>query len=704
MGGDAQKVLPGRAGEKKKRLLSVGIDSYREVLWKIPAFTLILLSSAGIPLKVLWDDTYLVAWSSIILLYLPVSIYRYTSSKKTVEFIAAILITVNTAVQFGNQGIRFLYYPLAILSAIYFPRRINITALLIVIFLESANYYFSNPLTRNIIQHAGFSSSLAIISILTSFLFQKERKARDIAYKTLRELESKAEELDPFGGSEGEVVIKAISDDARFGHLVASGIQLEDDLRNMLHLIRKSLSAHTVCLFTPEKEGALGIRAFDSESEFILKNKRIEPGEGYVGWIWKERIPLNISEVKGGFGALGFYSGDMDVKSLMGAPLFDHGLFVGAIIADSKKISAFSKKEEELIEAFGNEVIKVLKKAKLDQQIDFSVRGLRTLNEISSKLSSTLNLKEIGEKLVELSNLIVPYDHGFILLYDEDKRVMELLASKNLNGIQTGARFPAERSLVGWIAQNHQALLFSKMKDSRDRIPILPETRIKARSFLGIPIGTNVEKVIGVFALLSDIPQAFSAHHQHLLSILCNQAAVSIMNAKLHLGMELMAITDGLTGLLNHRSFQEKLAGEFHRIERHAEPLSLVLADIDHFKKINDTYGHPTGDEVLKKVAGILKKMVRDIDVVARYGGEEFALILVNTERDGAFKSSERIRKEIAKKSFTCGGKKISVTLSLGIASYPKDGKIKQELISRADAALYQAKAEGRNRSCLFRK
>lgn len=697
MGGDAQKVLPGRTGEKKKRLLS-------EVLWKIPTFALLLLSSAGIFLKDLWEDTYLVAWSAVILLYLPISIYRYSSSKKTIEFIASVLIVINTSVQFGNQWLKFVYYPLALLSAIYFPLRTNIAALLIVIFLETANLYFSNTLVRNIIQYAGFSSSLSVISLLTSFLFLRERRARDRVYKTLRDLESRAEELNPFGGSEGSVVLEAISDDARFGHLVASGIHLENDLKNMLHLIRKSLSAHTVCFFTPDKEGALGIRAFDSESDSILKDKKTALGKGYVGWIWKERIPLNVSEVKGGFEALGIYKRDMDVKSLIGAPLLDHGLFIGVIIADSKKKSAFTKREEELIEAFGNQVINVLKKAKLDQQIDFSARGLRTMNEISSVLSSTLNLKEIGEKLVDLSNLIVPYDHGFILLYDEDKEKMELLASKNLNGIQAGSKFPAERSLVGWIAQNHQPLLFSDMKDDREKTPILPEVKIKAKSFLGIPLETKGEKVIGVFALLSDEPQAFSAHQQQLLSIMCNQAAVSIMNARLHLEMEMMAITDGLTGLLNHRRFQERLSGEFRRIERHPEPLSLVLADIDHFKKVNDTYGHPTGDEVLKKVAGILKRMVRDIDVVARYGGEEFALILVNTERDGAYKLSERIRKEIEKKSFSFSGKKINVTMSLGIASYPRDGKLKEELISMADAALYQAKGEGRNRSCLYKR
>jgi len=176
-----------------------------------------------------------------------------------------------------------------------------------------------------------------------------------------------------------------------------------------------------------------------------------------------------------------------------------------------------------------------------------------------------------------------------------------------------------------------------------------------------------------------------------------------IMNAKLHFEMERMAVTDGLTGLMNHRRFQERLSEEFRRIVRHSEPISLILADIDHFKKINDEYGHPTGDEVLKRVAGVLKEMVRDIDIVARYGGEEFAIILINTDGEGACMLAERIRKAIEKKEFTFRGSRIPVTISLGIASYPKNSRIKEDLILRADKALYSAKSKGRNRSCLYK-
>ena len=124
-----------------------------------------------------------------------------------------------------------------------------------------------------------------------------------------------------------------------------------------------------------------------------------------------------------------------------------------------------------------------------------------------------------------------------------------------------------------------------------------------------------------------------------------------------------------------------------------------MLTDIDHFKKVNDTYGHPTGDAVLKRVSSILKASARKIDIVARYGGEEFALVLEGTDRAGARRLAERIREEVSSQSFDSSKGPFKATLSLGIAIYPDDGRTKQELIAGADKALYAAKHGGRNRT-----
>jgi diguanylate cyclase (GGDEF)-like protein len=183
-----------------------------------------------------------------------------------------------------------------------------------------------------------------------------------------------------------------------------------------------------------------------------------------------------------------------------------------------------------------------------------------------------------------------------------------------------------------------------------------------------------------------------------------NKAATAIENAKFHREMELLAITDALTELHNHRFFQEQLEDEFERAKRFNIPMSLIIADIDRFKRVNDAYGHQQGDLVLKEMAGIIKKNVRKIDTIARYGGEEFAIILPGTNATAAESIGERIRKEVAQHVFSGNKNPISLTLSLGISTYPNsEVKDKEDLIRLADQALYEAKGKGRNRVVVYK-
>ena len=160
---------------------------------------------------------------------------------------------------------------------------------------------------------------------------------------------------------------------------------------------------------------------------------------------------------------------------------------------------------------------------------------------------------------------------------------------------------------------------------------------------------------------------------------------------------------DGMTHLHNHQHFREVLHNELSRAERYQRPLSLIFADIDHFKTINDTFGHLAGDRVIKAVAAKLTMEVRESDYVARYGGEEFAMILTETDADQAEIVAERLRSEIAGLNISIEGNSISPTMSFGISSLPKNNKIdSNELINRADNALYRAKEKGRNQCCTY--
>jgi two-component system cell cycle response regulator len=160
---------------------------------------------------------------------------------------------------------------------------------------------------------------------------------------------------------------------------------------------------------------------------------------------------------------------------------------------------------------------------------------------------------------------------------------------------------------------------------------------------------------------------------------------------------------DSLTNLLNYRTFHEFLEKECYRAKKYDKPLSLVLADIDDFKRVNDTYGHLAGDHVLTTLALLLQDSMRESDTVARYGGEEIAIILPDTTPDGALALCERLRKAIASLQIDYEGSKISITVSVGIATLASGQEPSRiDLIRRADSALYKAKDSGKNRVCLF--
>ena len=162
--------------------------------------------------------------------------------------------------------------------------------------------------------------------------------------------------------------------------------------------------------------------------------------------------------------------------------------------------------------------------------------------------------------------------------------------------------------------------------------------------------------------------------------------------------LEHLLVTDPLTGLSNRRHLMETLDVEISRAKRSASPLTVLMVDVDHFKKFNDEHGHVAGDEALKAVAGVLKEVTREADHVARYGGEEFLVALPDTNIDGAVMAAERVREKLTQTGMLVQGKSVTLTLSTGIAEFPADGKSPEPLIAAADAALYQAKRGGRDR------
>lgn len=202
----------------------------------------------------------------------------------------------------------------------------------------------------------------------------------------------------------------------------------------------------------------------------------------------------------------------------------------------------------------------------------------------------------------------------------------------------------------------------------------------------------------GTTLLLYPPEEGFPEEVRTLAEWLASQAAIALENARLHHAVQRQAITDELTGLVNRRRFFDALETEIARAVELGRPLSIVLADLDEFKRVNDRFGHPAGDEVLQKFAQLIHDHIREVDVAGRLGGEEFVLLLPETDVKGAAAGAERLRRSLGRRSLTLTtGEKLSVTASFGVAQL-EIGQSGDELLRRCDLALYRAKADGRNR------
>jgi diguanylate cyclase (GGDEF)-like protein len=219
------------------------------------------------------------------------------------------------------------------------------------------------------------------------------------------------------------------------------------------------------------------------------------------------------------------------------------------------------------------------------------------------------------------------------------------------------------------------------------------------KKFAAAPLLADHEAIGVIVVDASSRKRDFSPERLTMLEMFANQAALAINNGMIFQNVLDRAQRDSLTRLYNHGHFQEALRNEIERAARYEQPVSLILLDIDHFKKFNDTYGHQTGDMVLKQTALLLSALVRVTDLPARYGGEEFALLLPHTEHEHALELAERLRMGVERKIQVAGpkGEKIGVTASFGVSTFPEHAQTPHDLVMAADASLYVAKDRGRN-------
>ncbi|MDB5098066.1 MAG: diguanylate cyclase with sensor [Cyanobacteria bacterium RYN_339] len=321
---------------------------------------------------------------------------------------------------------------------------------------------------------------------------------------------------------------------------------------------------------------------------------------------------------------------------------------------------------------------------------------LTILQQVATRISSQIDLDATLTMITYEMHRVVGYDDCMIFLLDEKTNMLVRQLTNDPAQPRTPLKLPLEHGVFGEVASEKRTIMKVDLAAESLDVGVLSGFR----SLLAVPVVTE-QQVLGVLALLHQEPSAFDPGDERLLSILASQAAVAIKNAQLYRATQQLAVTDGLTKIFNRRYFEEQLTAELARAKRHGHTTSLILLDVDHFKKFNDTHGHLLGDQVLQGVARVLQQSTRETDLVARYGGEEFVVILPETPPAAALEVAERIRRNVKSHPFWGRGQTpLQVTISLGLSSDPSSAIAPKAFIDSSDICLYQAKKQGRDRVC----
>ncbi len=333
-------------------------------------------------------------------------------------------------------------------------------------------------------------------------------------------------------------------------------------------------------------------------------------------------------------------------------------------------------------------------------ELEKSQAQIETIYETSRNLGERLNLEEVVDELLNIVQKILRYEFCAILIL-KDSNTLSLVGE-----IKEGKKIqhpePVQKRLDETLRTVTTAGRPVRIFDIANVCNRKRESD-EFKSLLAVPMISR-GKVIGVLNAQSKRLGAFLDQDERIFSILAGSAALAIENATLHQKTEELSVVDELTGIYNYRYFSKKLSQEIKRASRYKQSLSLLMIDIDWFKRCNDTYGHIFGNRVLQELAQRIKDSIGDVDVVSRYGGEEFAVILPQTNSKDAQMIGERIRHRVESLPFVGEERdsslKVRVTVSLGVATSPDNGTSVEDLVEKVDQALYLAKGKGKNMVC----
>jgi diguanylate cyclase (GGDEF)-like protein len=351
--------------------------------------------------------------------------------------------------------------------------------------------------------------------------------------------------------------------------------------------------------------------------------------------------------------------------------------------------------ESEPLERFAVEVFSELSEQTIvrrSREVNVLLR-MSMLAGLEMELASTLNM------ICDLAAEIVSFTRGAVYFWEENGEVMHLRVTRNMPD-------PDESSLARanvlnyWTAKLGRPLLLTRHCQAGTDALL---HAMDAASVLVVPLFVR-NRVVGSLQLFGERTDSFSREDAQLLWILSLVAEIMLARDYSNETLLRFAFTDFLTGLKTRGYFEQQLDMELARAERRGTPVAVLMIDIDHFKRLNDEHGHHAGDIVLRDVAAILTHDLREIDIAARFGGEEFVLLLPETDLQGAKLVAQRLRSAVEQATFFTGtmGNTEHITISIGVALFPEEARFKRDLLEASDTALYQAKAQGRNRVVLY--
>jgi diguanylate cyclase (GGDEF)-like protein len=618
-----------------------------------------------------------------------------STSFTDIETSLLILAIINVIIQLGGSYSHYLYplnYLVLAMLAIYLPLTVAISLALFLALLEIAGNEYAKLPFEIVFASATAHALIGLSFVIVIGLFvARERKIRNKAINKLNRLTTDAKDLS--SPKSEPAVMRDVTQQSDVHHTR----DLDTELSELMDIARLGLQADACVILLTDQYGALlRVRAMSGDPR-ELDEDAVIPVQGTIpGLVLSQGDPLVLQKIDRSRPPFEYRRGRANIRSCIAQPLYFEGKAIGVLIADSKKESTFDSDSENFLQKIAGQVTQAYRAAQNIAGIDRERTEFAAYYNVIKRFTQSQTLEEVIQITFDVAYAIVPHDSSLISFTEEDGTAT-IAAVAKLPEKWVGLKFKENESLAGGVVAVGKPLVKSSFQELK-KPPYHPECRVRGlKSFIILPLTVH-DRVVGTLAIFWAKENAFTQYDCKFLEVVAIHAANSLASARLHNQLEQHATTDGLTSLPNHRVFQMRLDEEIKRFQRIQLPLCLILMDIDHFKKVNDTYGHPVGDLVLQKLSKLLKGSIRDSDLAARYGGEEFALILPNTKAAGAWNFADRLRRQIAAHKIKYAQGTLSISISLGIASFPEDGANKAALITAADKALYFSKENGRNR------